>query len=53
MDEGIVKVIGDLFRRGYTIDGIAYVLGLLAAEHVEGSDRRRALEQAAQELKGQ
>ena len=53
MDEGINAAIGNLFRRGYTIDGVAYVLELMAAEHEEGSARRRALEAAAQELRGQ
>lgn len=48
----IVKIVSDLYRRGHTPDGVVFVLRLLAAEHEEGTDRRRELEVAAQEILG-
>lgn len=48
----IAKIVSDLFRRGHTPDGVVFVLRLLAAEHEEGSDRRRELEVAALEILG-
>ena len=50
MSSDVAELMGKLFKRGFNPDGIVYILRLLAAEHVEGSDRRRDLELAAESL---
>lgn len=46
----IDEIMAKLFKRGYTPEGVGFVLRLLAAEHPEGSVRRVALEAAADEF---
>ena len=50
MAEEIDKLIDTLHRRGFHPSGIAYVLGLLADEHPEGSPRREAWIKAQQDF---
>jgi len=50
MSSDVVELMAKLFKRGFNPDGIVYILRLLAAEHEEGSDRRRDLELAAESL---
>ena len=47
MDDSILRIVAKLFKAGYTRNGVATVLRLLAEEHEEGADRRRDLEVAA------
>lgn len=46
----IEEIVGKLFRRGYTPEGVGFVLRLLAAENPEGSERRVRLEAEADEM---
>ena len=50
MSSDVVELMGKLFKRGFNPDGIVYILRLMAAEHEQGSDRRRDLELAAESL---
>lgn len=50
MSSDVAEYVGKLFKRGFTPDGVVYILRLLAAEHEQGSDRRRDLELAAESL---
>lgn len=50
MADDVVGIVAKLFKAGYTPEGVATVLRLLAAEHEEGSDRRRDLEVVAKAL---
>ena len=50
MSSDVVELMGKLFKRGFNPDGIVYILRLMAAEHVQGTDRRRDLELAAESL---
>jgi len=51
MSSDVAPLVVTLFRRGFSPDGVVYILRLLAAEHEEGSDRRRDLELAAEGLR--
>lgn len=46
----IEEIVAKLFRRGYTPEGVGFVLRLLAAENPEGSERRVRLEAEADEM---
>lgn len=46
----IEEIVAKLFKRGYTPEGIGFILRLLAAENPEGSTRRVRLEAEADEL---
>lgn len=46
----IDEIVAKLFKRGYTPEGIGFILRLLAAENPEGSERRVRLEAEADEL---
>jgi len=50
MSSDVAELMAKLFKRGFNPDGIVYILRLLATEHVEGTDRRRDLELAAESL---
>lgn len=50
MCDSVVELVAKLFKAGYTPEGVVTVLKLLAAEHEEGSDRRRDLEVVAKAL---
>ncbi len=47
MAESVENLIVSLRRRGYTPEGIAFTLRLLAAEHGNRAGRRRELLEAA------
>lgn len=46
----IEEIVAKLFKRGYTPEGVGFILRLLAAENPEGSPRRVLLEAEADEL---
>jgi hypothetical protein len=46
----IDEIVAKLFKRGYTPEGVSFVLRLLAAENPEGSERRRRLDAEADEF---
>ena len=46
----IEEIVAKLFKRGYTPEGVGFVLRLLAAENPEGSERRVRLEAEADEM---
>lgn len=46
----IEEIVAKLFRRGYTPEGVGFILRLLAAENPEGSVRRVRLEAEAEEF---
>ena len=50
MSSDVAELMGKLFKKGFNPDGIVYILRLMAAEHVQGTDRRRDLELAAESL---
>jgi hypothetical protein len=46
----IEEIVAKLFRRGYTPEGVGFILLLLAAENPEGSERRIKMEAEAEEF---
>lgn len=46
----IEEIVAKLFKRGYTPEGVGFILRLLAAENPEGSQRRIKMEAEADEL---
>ena len=50
MQQQIDQIVGELFRRGFNPSGIAFVMGLLAGQHPEGSLQRAAFMHARQEF---
>lgn len=50
MPEQIDQIVSELFQRGFNPSGIAFVMGLLAEQHAEGSLQRAAFMHARQEF---
>ena len=46
----VEEIVAKLFKRGYTLEGVGFILRLLAAENPEGSERRIKFEAEADEF---